>query len=119
MRFSWLLFFARFGSEISPDYSFMSQFGNESGVFARNYVPEAKRVFQDRASLRVTDVSSVVYRDFSLWYSYVWAFSADTPSSVDDNMCLEIQNALSERSDSTFENALSQLLNLEKWSKLS
>jgi hypothetical protein len=116
---SWLLFFARFENEISPNYSFMSQFGNDSGVFARNYIPEAKRVFQDRASLRVTDVSSVVYRDFALWYSYIWALRADTPVSVDKKKCDEIQNVLASRTDATFEYALSQFLNLEKWSKLS
>jgi hypothetical protein len=116
---SWLLFFARFGSNVDPDFSFMSQFGNESGVFARHYIPEAKRVFQDRASLRVTDVSSVVYRDFALWYCYVLAIGAETPPSVDKGACVWIEQTLGQRSDSTFEYALSHLLNLEKWSKLS
>lgn len=115
---SWLLFFARFRSEIDPDLSFMSKFGEDSGPFARHYIPEARRVFQDRASLRVTDVSSVVYRDFVLWYSYILAIGAKTPSSVDRNMCFLIQDTLSQRSDATFEYALSQFLSLEKWSKL-
>jgi hypothetical protein len=116
---SWLLFFARFQDGVKPDLSFMSQFGSESGVFARNYIPEAKRVFQDRASLRVTDVSSVVYRDFALWYSYVYALGAATPTSVDKATCTELHEALGQRDDATFEHALSRILNLEKWSKLS
>lgn len=116
---SWLLFFSRFGSNLDPDFSYMSKFGNESGVFARHYIPEAKRVFQDRASLRVTDVSSVVYRDFSLWYCYVLAIGAETPPSVDKGACFAIEQTLGQRSDSTFEYALTHLLNLEKWSKLS
>ncbi|WP_315832944.1 DUF262 domain-containing protein [Bradyrhizobium prioriisuperbiae] len=116
---SWLLFFARFREDPTPDFSFMSRFGGEGGLFARNYIPEAASVFQNRASLRVTDVSSVVYRDFALWYSYIYALDASLPVSVDRGACVSVHDALSQRNDATFEYAVSQLVNTEKWSRLS
>jgi hypothetical protein len=115
---SWLLFFARFGEGIEPDLSFMSRFGEDQGVFSRDFIPEAKEVFQNRASLRVTDVSSVVFRDFALWYSYIFAVQAQTPTTVKRQACLEVHDILNQRRDATFEYALSQMLNNDTWSQL-
>ena len=115
---SWLLFFARFdGFEPSLEYmTFFVQSASTASV--RNFIPEAYAVFQDRASLRVTDVSSVVYRDAALWFAYRFSGNISLPTSVDESALETVRNDLLSREDVTFEYSLSQRLNLERWSKL-
>lgn len=115
---SWLLFFARF-DRVEPNLDYMTYFvQSASNTSARNFVPEAYAVFQNRASLRVTDVSSVVYRDASLWFVYLFSGDRLLPSSVDRSTLDAIRGDLLSKDDVTFEYSLSQRLNLERWSKL-
>ena len=115
---SWLLFFARF-EKLTPSLDYMTFF-IQSGATAsaRNFIPEAHAVFQDRASLRVTDISSVVYRDVSLWFSYFFSGHSSLPSTVDRSVIETIREDLSSRDDATFESSLSQRVNIERWGKL-
>lgn len=81
---SWLLFLSRFASSGELDPTFLDKFIEATvGEVTENYVSEATALFDDRASSRVTDVSSVVYRDFSLNYCFYYLISSDKlPSSV-------------------------------------
>ncbi|WP_076864050.1 DUF262 domain-containing protein [Bradyrhizobium mercantei] len=115
---SWLLFFARFEND-EPSHEYMTSFvQSASTTSARNFVPQAYAVFQDRASLRVTDVSSVVYRDAALWFAYYFSGHLPLPETVDRQTLIAIRDDLQSREDTTFEHSLAQRLNLERWSKL-
>jgi len=77
---SFLLFYSRF-IDAPPDNEFMAyfksfQFGDASAYRKIGYVYD---LFVDRASLRVTDVSSVALRDFSLFYLYMVGFQGRGP----------------------------------------
>jgi hypothetical protein len=79
---SWLLFFSR-GNESSTKELLLGQFmgttPHNRNTFLTN---EAQVLFQDRASGRVTDVSSVVIRDFCLWASQFY-INGDLPDRAD------------------------------------
>jgi hypothetical protein len=116
---SWLLFFARF-DKTEPETTFMSYFVNaREASSVRNFIPEAFAVFQDRASLRVTDVSSVAFRDFTLWYAYHFGANGPVPPSVDLAVCKRVHADLGSRDDVTFEFVLGKNLDIERWSVLS
>ncbi|MDG6079729.1 DUF262 domain-containing protein [Erythrobacter litoralis] len=68
---SWLLFYCRWRGA-SHDHRFLDWFYHvqEEGVGHDPRVMLAVELFKDRSSLRVTDVSSVVFRDIALWYAY-------------------------------------------------
>jgi hypothetical protein len=113
---SWLLFFARFGNDNHPAAGFMDAFYNAKTVRSgENYVSEAIKVFQDRASLRVTDVSSVVFRDFVLWYAYLYLQEAALPTPISASAIKNIFSQLRGRDDVGFDATLTHSLNLEKW----
>lgn len=114
---SWLIFYARF-NYVKPNKEFMEILYSGSPLVKRNFISEALALFNDRASLRVTDVSSVAYRDFALWYSYVVLRNEDVPEIVDRMTIETIFDDLSQRDDVTFEYALSQRLKIENWSIL-
>lgn len=114
---SWLIFYSRFGC-IKPNEQFMGSLYSGDPLVKRNFISEALALFNDRASLRVTDVSSVAYRDFALWYSYVVLRNEEIPKNVDRGLILTIYDDLSIRDDVTFEYALSQRLRIEEWSIL-
>jgi Protein of unknown function DUF262 len=79
---SWLLFFARFDDK-QPSMGFMSTFFDCSSAPPSDaFVAKAAAVFEDRASLRVTDVSSVMLRDFALWYVYYFLGSDVLPDPI-------------------------------------
>jgi hypothetical protein len=115
---SWLLFFARFEGE-TPSLAYMTFFVQSASTSsARNFIPEAYAVFQDRASLRVTDISSVVYRDAALWFAYYFSGNKSLPKTVDRAALEVVRDDLLSRDDITFDHSLSQRLNFERWSKL-
>jgi len=116
---SWLLFFARFRNS-GPAESFMASFHNtEKTISNRNFVPGAIAVFHDRASLRVTDVSSVVYRDFALWYAYFFFIApGDLPHPIQTGPIVQVHDLLADRDDVSFEIALAHTLNVERWGQL-
>jgi hypothetical protein len=114
---SWLLFFARF-RDVNPKAGFMEAFYDAKNTRSgKKYVSEAIVVFQDRASLRVTDVSSVVFRDFALWYAYFYLLDAPLPDSVSADVIKNIFSHLRGRDDVGFDATLSATLNLEQWGR--
>ncbi|RYG96324.1 MAG: DUF262 domain-containing protein [Alphaproteobacteria bacterium] len=114
---SWLLFFARFSDADSGEGA-IEAFMKARGGLSSAYAAEAVSVFNDRASLRVTDVSSVVYRDFCLWYVYYFSVSYDLPPSMPAEPLLLTKNVLDDRDDVTFEYVLSKNLDIERWGQL-
>lgn len=115
---SWLLFYCRFHDD-SFDDKFMSNLYLGTPSSKRNFVAEALALFNDRASLRVTDVSSVAYRDFALWYAYKFLGNDNVPPSVKQSVIEEVFQDLAQRDDVTFEYSLAQRLKIESWSVLS
>lgn len=112
---SWLLFYSRF-TMVDPASDFMQLLLASEGRFPPGtFVREAIAVFQNRASLRVTDVSSVVYRDFCLWYSYYFTGHTSLPSSVFLKSMERVHDDLNSRDDVTFEFVLGQTLDIEQW----
>lgn len=115
---SWLVFFSRF-KDVDPDKSFLSVFTTFPTALGRKSdVQEAIKLFKDRASLRVADVTSVVYRDFSLWYAYYFLDHRDLPESVDRNTLKSVRGAFEKRDDVTFERCLRDSLDLISWGQL-
>lgn len=113
---SWLLFFARFRDGDDPAAGFMETFYNAKTVRSgENYVSEAIKVFQDRSSLRVTDVSSVVFRDFVLWYAYFYLRDGVLPAQIPAAAIRDIFSLLRDRDDVGFDATLTHGLDLEKW----
>ena len=115
---SWLLFFSRF-KNVTPESSFLTTFTTFPSTLGRKAdVQEAIKLFKDRASLRVADVTSVVYRDFSLWYAYYFLDHRDLPESIDRSTLKSVRSALEERDDVTFERCLRDGLDLISWGRL-
>ncbi|MEG4798901.1 DUF262 domain-containing protein [Microcoleus sp. LAD1_D1] len=115
--FSWLVFASRFDGALAPDYDMISHFVDAGRVVHNAYLlPEAVSLFNNRASLRVTDVSSVVYRDFVLCYVYFHATSSDLPNSVDVQSIKRVAQVASEIVE-TFESIVADNVVVEYWSQ--
>jgi hypothetical protein len=115
---SWLLFFSRFHPQLEPDLSSIDNFIRASrGLITAHFVSEAVELFADRASLRVTDVSSVVYRDFALCYLYNFLSSSALPSSVDRAPILRVEQTLLDQDDASFEFAVDEEVDVDQWSR--
>ena len=114
---SWLLFFSRFSGQLPLAADFMQRvIDARQKRLARKFVVDAVLVFEDRSSLRVTDVSSVVYRDFALCYLYHFLADRPLPDRVPIGPILALEEVLSDRDDITFEGALASTLDIERWS---
>jgi hypothetical protein len=115
---SWLLFFGRFKEGV-PASTPLADFYSPNFARSARFVDDARRTFDDRASLRVTDVSSVVFRDFSLWFIYYFTGSEELPFRTDTALFRLIAEDLDERPDVSFEFALDERLDIESWGRLS
>lgn len=114
---SWLLFLSRFEADNSPNESFIQDYiSATSGAFTASYINEAAQVFEDRASLRVTDVSSVVFRDFVLNYIYFHLGRGVLPETVPTEALEHVRESLELRDDVSFEFVLENELNIASWS---
>lgn len=114
---SWLLFLSRFFGFEQPDPSFLQRFITlRTGSFTSHFLTEASAVFDDRASLRVTDVSSVNYRDFVLNYAYYFICDGDLPPMVDVPTITRVSAALDHMDELSFEQALADNVDIESWS---
>lgn len=113
---SWLMFFSRFDGVEPQGNPIVTYHDALDAKFTAHYATEAALLFNDRASLRVTDVSSVVYRDFVLWYLYYFLVSEEVPRGVLSDVIVEVEDVLSERDDVTFEFTLGELLDIDAWS---
>ena len=114
---SWLLFFSRFVDLSGVDPDFMGLFLSPGAKsMADHHISFAIEVFDDRSSLRVTDVSSVIYRDVSLFYVYYF-LKFSLPQGVPESVILEIRDQLAGQGDIvSFELALEQSIDVESWS---
>jgi len=112
---SWFLFFARF--EDFKKLNFMDEFISHKTQRAKvPIISEIFGLFENRASLRVSDVTSVVYRDFCLWNAY-FLTGGRLPASIPLQEIETINGTVRERDDSTLEYVLSQHLNVEGWGR--
>ena len=115
---SWLVFLSRFYDFREPDFGAVQIYIKASkGEYISHFISEATSLFDDRASLRVTDVSSVVYRDFVLCYVYHFAIAAELPPAVDIFQIEAVEDILRQGGDSSFEEARSQVVDVESWSR--
>lgn len=130
---SWILFYCRFESSL-PKSDFLAFF-EEAKTLRRDekslisahrllhsYQPTAFErdlfaLFVDRSSLRVSDVSSVVYRDFAIWAIYVKNKYGSVPESISIHQIDRIADLLHERSDVSMEYALDGALNIQVWAR--
>jgi hypothetical protein len=109
------MFFSRFEDE-EVTLSFIQDFIEITKSKSSTYhLSEAAALFDDRASLRVTDVSSVVYRDFSLWYMYFFLYRSEVPASIPVDTIRDVGRDLATRRGATFESCVAQLVNVETW----
>lgn len=114
---SWLLFFSRFHDGEEPNLNFVQMFIDASqGNYTAHFCTEAVAVFDDRASLRVTDVSSVVFRDFVLCYLYFFVADSELPSVIPSEWFQTVEQVLNDRDDISFESALAETIDVDRWS---
>jgi hypothetical protein len=106
---SWLLFFSRFPAPVN--LPFVTEFSSEKFQKSTRIIGEAYSLFENRASLRVADVASVVYRDFCLWYGFVLS-GGTPPPEIPSNQIADIGSAHSSRDDVTLEVILAELLDV-------
>lgn len=114
---SWLIFFSRFDFDNDKVVGAIQNYISVLDFAAStDFVEAAAAVFEDRASLRVTDVSSVVYRDFCLNYIYYYTVERQTPPRVSADIIEAIRDIYDDRDDLTFEAVLAETLNIDAWS---
>lgn len=116
---SWLLFYYR-SAQAPQSREFLSHFQYLEGN-STNYTPsltEALAVFQDRASLRVTDVSSVTFRDFCLWYLFVFSARGVAPDAESARILSAVHAAAENSPGETFAQILERLVAVDRWSRL-
>jgi len=111
---SWLLFYSRFSS--LPNFTFFYDFTSEKHRKSHKpFISEIFALFENRSSLRVADVASVVYRDFCLWYAYKLLESGPLPEVIPEDQIHQIWVTHSSRDDATLEFILSESLDVNKW----
>ncbi|TWS99696.1 DUF262 domain-containing protein [Reyranella sp. CPCC 100927] len=113
---SWLIFFARFQTD-DPNTAFMDKFFDASKI-SRAYVSDAVAVFDDRASLRVTDASSVMLRDFALWYTYFHLGNTHLPASIPSHPLEQVLTEMATDRDAKFEDKVFDAVSVEDWGVL-
>lgn len=111
---SWLLFYCRFTDQL-PDRGFLGWYQKEATLGRHVNAIPAMKLFEDRSSLRVTDVSSVVYRDVVLWYLYSKVRDLPCPGAIPVER-LDALDALYQRNEFNFEEAAAEVINQEAWS---
>lgn len=130
---SWLLFYCRF-EDAEPNVAYLTFFehakskqgdhqylqkelnihlAEEGDYFERS----ALSLFVDRSSLRVSDVSSVAYRDFVLWAIYVTKQYGEVPAGVNRKQINRISRSFSGVKTS-LELLLDEELDIQDWARL-
>ncbi|MEC7953472.1 MAG: hypothetical protein VX195_10405, partial [Pseudomonadota bacterium] len=117
---SWLLFYARYRGDDSDLRYFQWFIDTMSSASEDARIQNAVELFKDRASLRVTDVSSVVLRDFCLWYVFHIASGgrvATLPNGTRDWL-MQIESLFSPNTFLTefeFENMIANNVPSDEW----
>lgn len=110
---SWLLFLTRF--DYFPNYEFFEQFAN-SNSSGSDLAYAARLVFDDRSSLRVSDVSSVVFRDVCLWIQYLYWGYKEVPPQIPLRYIFAVADIHGSRDDVDLEHILSETIDFNVWS---
>lgn len=114
---SWLLFCSRMPDADASE--FLIDFNDPSLTSMRHsFATDARELFEDRSRLRVSDVSSVIYRDFSLWFAYVSLNIGSPPRSVNVGIIDAVVEDLAQRDDVSFEHSVQMRVTPETWSAL-
>lgn len=111
---SWLLFFSRFDTD--PNKNLIQVFIDvqRGRREASHLLGQAVALFEDRSSLRVTDVSSVVYRDFCLCFLYTFAGAEAFVPHVPLEPLRKVR--LRTEAGDDFEDAVRLAVDVELWS---
>ncbi len=116
---SWLLFFSR-GRESVERSEYFSYFEDIRGMRASvNIGASARELFNDRASGRVTDISSVFLRDVCLWLAYVTAYSTDAFSGYATRCCEILSESFDSADFMLLEDQIESVISIEEWSALN
>jgi len=114
---SWLLFYSR-GRASANKTEFLGYFEQISKAQSSRHIGESARgLFDDRASGRVTDVSSVFLRDVSLWVAYVASYSTDAFSGYASTCCKILAD--NHESIDFLEEEIDSIISIEEWSSLN
>lgn len=112
---SWLAFFSRDPSLPYLEHFFSDYYQDVREGSTNEYVDEARSVFEDRSRLRVADVSSVLFRDFCLWYVYRFTYDVPLPFTVSEEIISLVNEDIRQRDDITFEYSLQQRVTSKSW----
>jgi hypothetical protein len=116
---SWLIFYSR-GEESAERYEFFSYFLALNGIRDGLHIGSASReLFNDRASARVTDISSVYLRDVSLWLAFVTAYDASAFSEYATSCCKIVSSLFDEDDFTDLEYHINNVVSVETWSKIA
>lgn len=112
---SWLLFFSRFENH-NPEGNLLQDYIDaEMGHFATsNPQRQAADLFRNRASLRVTDVSSVVFRDVALCFIYAMGAHQKPVPKIPHGALKKIKSAI--LAGRALEEAIEEYIDIEEWS---
>ena len=115
---SWLLFYARFYDNVEVDLDYFMEFHDFWQTGAHITADAVLELYQDRISLRVTDVTSVAYRDFALFYLYRMADNRQLPTSVSREI-LDRVDRETEGQPWRMQDAIEEYVDPNVWSWLS
>lgn len=115
---SWLLFFSRFDDKPSNPHAIDAFLEARNARSTTRKLISAAIAFEDRASLRVTDVSSVVIRDVALWYIYAKSLTEDAPRDEILKAVEKVDRFLQNDPTATFEEAVLSCVEQNEWSAL-
>lgn len=115
---SWLLFVSRDPQLYGIDQFFSKFYDGNAGKLDFHFIRDAMAVFDDRSRLRVADVSSVIYRDFCLWYVYYFSVSQTLPQGVRSDLIELVHDDARVRDDLTFESILQKRIIPNVWGYL-
>jgi hypothetical protein len=117
---SWLLFYSRGEPADEKEYFFTEFLSIGYGTFVPEVCVRAKALFNDRASGRVTDISSVVLRDICIWMCYDAIFDMRGP---DRSHSTELERVFTSYNnvgdDLDLENIITSVLSIEQWGAIS
>lgn len=117
---SWLLFFSRGEPDSAKEYMFTEFVETERRGTASDIAVEARALFDDRASGRVTDISSVFLRDVCLWLYYADTFRFPGPDEYTTDCLSRISSVYDRHSNSlTLEAVISSIVSIELWGSLA
>lgn len=113
---SWLLFSSRLADGGEADFEFMAKLFDARLALSPERVEDAIDLFDDRASSRVTDVSSVILRDFCLWYAFAALTEKSLPDRVPKTPISQVMTKVRDNDAIDFESAVVSVLDFDQWS---